>query len=133
MRVAVVTESFLPHVNGVTGSVVQLLRHLHREQHAAVVLAPGDPPRHVEGVPVVPLPSVPLPRYRHVRVSLAPAGLLVEELARFGPDMVHLASPFVLGGPAVRAAERLRLPTVAVYQTDVARFAERYRLGMGRE
>jgi phosphatidylinositol alpha 1,6-mannosyltransferase len=71
MRVAVVAESFLPHVNSVTGSVVQILRHLRRGQHPAVVLAPGNPPPQVEGARVVALRSAPLPGYRNVRLSLA--------------------------------------------------------------
>src|SRR5450759_5305604 len=51
---------------------------------------------------------------------------LVRELARFAPDVIHLASPFVLGGPVVRAAASLQIPVVAIYQTDVAGFARRY-------
>lgn len=60
--------------------------------------------------------------------ALVVAGTLVRELARFAPDVIHLASPFVLGGPVVRAAGALDIPVVAVYQTDVAGFAHRYGL-----
>ena len=42
---------------------------------------------------------------------------------------MHLASPFVLGGGGAVAAARLRLPMVAVYQTDMAGYARAYRLG----
>ncbi len=121
-----VSESFLPHVNGVTGSVLQVLRHLRRTGHEALVIAPGDPPRTCEGFEVVALPSVGLPGYPQVRVPFVLAGRLVRELERFAPDVIHLASPFVLGGPVVRAAASLGIPVVAVYQTDVAGFALRY-------
>lgn len=129
MRVAVVTESFLPHVNGVTGSVVRVLEHLRRSGHRALVLAPGDPPAECEGAPVVALRSVGLPGYAQVRVAVATARSIAAELAAFRPDVVHLASPFAVGGPAVRAAAALDVPVVAVYQTDVAGFAARYGLG----
>jgi phosphatidylinositol alpha 1,6-mannosyltransferase len=128
MKVAVVSESFLPQVNGVTGSVLQVLRHLSRTGHEAQVIAPGNPPRTCEGYEVVALPSVGFPRYPQVRVPMVVAGRLVREFEGFAPDVIHLASPFVLGGPVVRAAASLNIPVVAVYQTDVAGFALRYGL-----
>lgn len=129
MRVAIVTESFLPHVNGVTHSVVRTLEHLRAAGHEALVLAPGDPPARVHGARVVALRSVPLPGYAQVRVAVPSARTVTRELAAFAPDVLHLASPFATGRPAVRAAAALGLPTVAVYQTDVAGFAGRYGLG----
>ncbi|EWT02565.1 hypothetical protein N865_02575 [Intrasporangium oryzae NRRL B-24470] len=128
MRVAVVSESFLPHINGVTGSVLQVPRHLRRTGHDALVVAPGDPPPICEGFEVVALPSVGLPGYSQVRLPLVVTGMIVRELSRFAPDVIHLASPFVLGGPVVRAAASLNVPVVAIYQTDVAGFARRYGL-----
>jgi phosphatidylinositol alpha 1,6-mannosyltransferase len=47
-------------------------------------------------------------------------------MADFRPDVVHLASPVALGAVGLRAARRLGIPTVAVYQTDVAGFARQY-------
>lgn len=129
MRVAIVTESFLPHVNGVTNSVLRTLEHLRAGGHDALVLAPGSPPSRVHGARVVALRSVPMPGYAQVRVAVPTARTVARELAAFGPDVVHLASPFATGRPAVRAAAALDLPTVAVYQTDVAGYAGRYGLG----
>lgn len=123
-----VSESFLPNVNGVTGSVLQVLRHLSRTGQQGFVIAPGDPPGTCEGFEVVALPSVGFPGYPQVRVPVVAVGRVIRELARFAPDVIHLASPFVLGGPVVRAAASLGIPVVAVYQTDVAGFALRYGL-----
>jgi phosphatidylinositol alpha 1,6-mannosyltransferase len=128
MKVAVVSESFLPNINGVTGSVLQVLRHLSRTGHQAMVIAPGSPPSTCEGFEVVALPSVGLPGYSQVRVPMVVTGRLVREMERFAPDVIHLASPFALGGPAMRAAASLDIPVVAIYQTDVAGFALRYGL-----
>jgi len=69
-----------------------------------------------------------MPGYPQVRLPVVGTGRLVRELTEFGADVIHLASPFLLGGPAVRAAAHLELPVVAVYQTDVAGFALRYGL-----
>jgi phosphatidylinositol alpha 1,6-mannosyltransferase len=128
MKVAVVSESFLPQINGVTGSVLQVLKHLSKTGHEAKVIAPGDSPGTCEGFEVVALPSVGFPGYPQVRLPMVVAHRLVREFERFAPDVIHLASPFVLGGPVMRAAASLNIPVVAIYQTDVAGFALRYGL-----
>jgi phosphatidylinositol alpha 1,6-mannosyltransferase len=58
-----------------------------------------------------------------------PTGQVRSAIRDFQPDVVHLAAPAVLGAAAARACRRLDIPSVAVYQTDLAGFARRYRLG----
>lgn len=127
MRVAFVAESFLPHMNGVTGSVLQSVRHLTDAGHDALVVAPGAPGAR-SGAGTTLLPSMPLPAYPQVRIALGRTGTIAGILRDYRPDVVHLASPFVLGWRAVAAAAALDLPTVAVYQTDVIAYARKYGL-----
>ncbi|MEJ2867029.1 glycosyltransferase family 1 protein [Actinomycetospora sp. OC33-EN08] len=129
MRVAVVTESFLPQVNGVTNSVLQVIAHLRRRGHEGLVLAPGAGPDEVEGTPVIRVPALDLALVDSLPVGV-PTPAVRATLEEFRPDVVHLASPFVLGARAITAARRLRVPTVAVYQTDVAGFAASYGVGL---
>jgi phosphatidylinositol alpha 1,6-mannosyltransferase len=124
-----VTESFLPAINGVTNSVLQVLAHLRRRGHEAVVVAPGAGPEEVDGVPVVRLPAVDLAVVDSLPVGV-PTPALRATLEEFRPDVVHLASPFVVGARALTVARRLGVPTVAVYQTDVAGFAASYGVGL---
>ncbi|MGZ4442842.1 MAG: glycosyltransferase family 4 protein [Nocardioidaceae bacterium] len=130
MRVAIVTESFLPQVNGVTNTVRHTVDRLVETGHQPLVVAPGPGPADYRGVPVRRVRSTRLPGYRSFRVGLPDPGL-EREIAGFDPDLVHLASPILLGAAAARAARRLGLPTVAVYQTDVAGFARQYRIPAG--
>jgi phosphatidylinositol alpha 1,6-mannosyltransferase len=125
MRVAIVTESFLPQVNGVTNTVRHVVRHLVRTGHQPLVIAPGPGESDHEGVPVHRARSVRLPGYRSFPLGL-PDAEVRRVLSDFGPDVVHLASPIALGAVGLRAARRLDLPTVAVYQTDVGGFARHY-------
>lgn len=124
------TESFLPHMNGVTGSVLQILKHLERSGHDAHVIAPAAAgiPAAMHGAAVEAIPSLALPGYRNVRVGTSPAHRVAASLRRFRPDVVHLASPFALGWRGVLAADRLGVASVAAYQTDVAAYTERYRI-----
>jgi len=133
MRVAIITESFPPDLNGVAHSVVRVAEHLVARGHEPLVIAPA-PASTNSGVtgahayPVVRVPSLPVPLYRSFRLGL-PGRRLTEVLIGHVPDVVHLASPFVLGARGLTLARRLRLPTLAVYQTDVAAYARAYHLG----
>ncbi|HUQ55081.1 glycosyltransferase family 1 protein [Lentzea sp.] len=129
MRVAIVTESFLPQVNGVSNSVLRILEHLRAHGHQALVVAPGAGADQHRGTPVVRVPAVDLPRFSSLPVGV-PTRRVLTALADFRPDVVHLASPFVMGARGLSAARRLGTPTVAVYQTDVAGFAGNYGLGL---
>jgi phosphatidylinositol alpha 1,6-mannosyltransferase len=135
MKVALVAESFLPHTNGVTNSILRVIEHLTERGDEALVIAPeskaGGGPRHYGAATITRVPSVGCPGYRDVRLAVAGEGLVSNLLEDYGPDVVHLASPFILGWTAVKAADALGLPTVAVYQTEVPSYAEQYRIGWG--
>jgi phosphatidylinositol alpha 1,6-mannosyltransferase len=121
VKVALLAESFLPHMNGVTHSLLQVLRHLDRRGHEALVIAPRSGPidQPLHGARTVLLPSVPLPSYPDVRVVLSGAHRLAGLMRDHRADVLHLASPFVLGWRGLVAAEPLGIPSVAVYQTDI--------------
>ncbi|WP_225723492.1 MULTISPECIES: glycosyltransferase family 1 protein [Corynebacterium] len=134
MRVAIVAESFLPEVNGVVNSVLRVLEYCRARGHDATVIAPaardGKPEvTHYQGFRVVRVPAVKLPLINSLPVGV-PTPTLVRTLRRYKPDVVHLASPFVVGGAAALVARTLGIPAVAVYQTDVAGYTSRYHLSV---
>jgi phosphatidylinositol alpha 1,6-mannosyltransferase len=121
LRVAVVTESFLPSSNPVTTQVCRVLEHLARRGHDAVVICPGPAPESFAGARVI---GVPAFSYRRFPVGL-PSSKVMRTLAGFGPDVVHLAAPFVLGATGVTAAGQLGLPSVAVFSGELSGLARR--------
>ena len=131
VRVAIVAESFLPNVNGVSNSVLRVLEHLRRTGHEALVIAPDNPPgqpradRVHDGIRVHRVPSRMFPKVTTLPLGV-PMPRMVSVLRGFDPDVVHLASPALLGYGGVKAARWLGVPTVAVYQTDVPGFAASY-------
>lgn len=125
LRVLVVTESFLPQVNGVTHSVRRVLDHLQARGHEAMVVAPSGPEWYA-GARVRVVSSVSMPTYRDFPVGTATRRTLAHLMWAFEPDVVHLASPAWLGHQAGEVARRRGVPVVAVYQTDLVGFAERY-------
>jgi phosphatidylinositol alpha 1,6-mannosyltransferase len=135
VRVAIVAESFLPHVNGVSNSVIRVLEHLRCTGHEALVIAPDTPPgeppadRIHDGIRVHRVPSRMFPKVTTLPLGV-PMPRMLSVLRGFDPDVMHLASPALLGYGGVLAARRLGVPTVAVYQTDVPGFAASYGIPM---
>ena len=113
MRVVIVTESFPPDVNGVAHCALQTARHLVDRGHDPLVVAPARRrrarARRPAPCPVVRVPSLPLPGYPQVRVAL-PSRRVAAAITEHRADIVHLASPFVLGVRGMAAAARLGSP-----------------------
>jgi phosphatidylinositol alpha 1,6-mannosyltransferase len=135
VRVAIVAESFLPNVNGVTNSVLRVIEHLRRTGHEVLVIAPDTPrgqpaaDKIHDGIRVHRVPSRMFPKITSLPLGV-PRPRMVGVLRGFEPDVVHLASPALLGYGGLHAARFLGVPTVAVFQTDVAGFAASYGIGM---
>lgn len=136
------SESFLPNVNGVVNSVLRVVEHFDHTGHEALVVAPDTPwkarrsgraepgPTHLSGADVHYIPSIMVPKISSLPVGV-PAPSMFRALADFEPDIVHLASPFVVGAAGAASARRLGVPTVAVFQTDIAGFAASYGMKLG--
>ena len=133
MRIAIITESFPPDVNGVAHCVVRVAENLVRKGHHPLVIAPESARATPSAdnqfpYPVERVPSVPFPRYPTFRVGL-PTPKTRRAITRHRADVVHLAGPVALGAWGSRVARAMDLPTVAVYQTDLPNYARAYRLG----
>jgi phosphatidylinositol alpha 1,6-mannosyltransferase len=133
VRIAYVTESFPPDVNGVAHTAVRVAEHLLSRGHQPLVIAPEAangrpvPDRDFE-FPIVRVPSIAVPLYRGFRVGL-PGSRVAEAIATHRADLVHLHGPFVLGASGCAAALDQQVPIVSVYATDLPAYARLYRAG----
>jgi len=133
VRIAYITESFPPDVNGVAHTAVRVAEHLVSRGHEPLVIAPEpasrpDRPDRTFGFPVVRVRSIGLPVYPGFRVGL-PGQAVRKAIASHRADLVHLAGPFVLGAGGCSAARSLNIPIVAVYATDLPAYARSYHTG----
>jgi len=103
-----------------------VLDSLQQHGHEAIVIVPAaGAPREYAGFRVHEMPAF---AYRQFPVGL-PNPAVQALLAEFQPDVIHAASPFLLGAQAIAAGNRLGIPSVAIFQTDVAGYARRNHLG----
>lgn len=134
LRIALVTETFPPEINGVSMTLGRLVEGLGQRGHQVQVVRcrlPNEIPGHLSpGVSHVPLPSLPIPRYSGLRLGLPARGRLREIWSRDRPDVVHIATEGPLGRSALRAAEELRLPLASSYHTNFHDYSRHYGLGL---
>lgn len=137
MRIAVVTETWKPSVNGVVTRLSATVDALSAAGHEVLVVAPSQ---GAGDAAVAPQPGVTLSRVPSFRVGWVyggqpwgwPLPRVRGVLARFAPDVVHVADPFTLGLAGVWAARRLHVPLVTSFHTDIAAYAGWYHLAWSR-
>ena len=128
LKVAVVTESFFPQLNGVTNSVARVLETLRQREHEAILIAPTVPSTKFLGYDCYSMPAITVSQFP---VAL-PFSQLDRALEGFGPDVLHVAAPFMLGSRAIGWGKRNSVASVAVYQTDLSGYLERYGLKLAK-
>ena len=133
LRIAVVTETYPPEVNGVALTLQRMVEGLRTRHHAIELVRlrqhADDLPRHSDGLHEVLMRGAPIPLYRHLRMGLPCAQVLESRWARARPDVVHIATEGPLGWSALRAATRLQLPVVSDFRTNFHAYSRHYRLG----
>jgi phosphatidylinositol alpha 1,6-mannosyltransferase len=128
VRIALFSEVYWPMVSGVGVTLLRLTDALHARGHqvrvysATYALPPGTPDRPE----VHRSPSVPFFLYPDVQWAFPRLREIVDDLAAFRPDVVHVATEFSLGIAGVKAAKQLDLPIVASAHTDYDQYAARY-------
>ena len=120
MRIAIVTEVFLPKIDGVVTRITRHLDQLAEMGHEVIIFAPGNPPTEYAGFEVVPIPSRALKVYPEVKHGmLGPKAF--RRLREFNPDIVHAVNPIWTAGWSTLVISRL-FPVIASFHTDVPEY-----------
>ncbi len=132
VRIAVVTETFPPEINGVAMSIARVVQGLQARGHAVQLVRPrqrADGDAGAGAARLVLTRGVPIPNYPHLRMGL-PCRRALERLWRQArPDVVHIATEGPLGWSALRAAARLGVPVSSDFRTNFHAYGRHYRLG----
>jgi glycosyltransferase involved in cell wall biosynthesis len=128
VRIALFSEVYWPMVSGVGVTLLRLTEALQARGHELRVYSAtyALPPGLSDRPEVHRSPSVPLFLYPDVQWAFPRMRDVVDDLARFRPDVVHVATEFSLGIAGVKAARQLGFPLVASAHTDYDQYAARY-------
>ena len=128
-KVAILTESFLPKLDGVVKTSYLTIRYLQETGREVLVFAPDIAVDNVGASQVIPLPSIGLPQAPETRMAL-PNPVVARHIEDFQPDMIHLFSPAAMAVNGMAVGRHLNLPVIANYQTDLPGYTERYGFPM---
>lgn len=133
LRVALVTETYPPEVNGVALSVERLVRGLLDRQHSLQLIRPrqqaGEVARNEARIEELLVRGMPIPRYPHLKMGLPATRALRVLWRRQPPDVVHIATEGPLGASALRAARQLGLPVCSDFRTNFQAYSRHYGVG----
>lgn len=124
-KVAILTEAFLPKVDGVSRTALLTIKYLESTGREVIVFAPSPAPKQISRTKIYGIPSLWLPFYPETRVA-PPWPFMIQRLRTFDPDVIHLFSPFSLGAMGMIAADFLHKPVIANYQTDLPAYVQTY-------
>lgn len=106
MRIALVTDAWLPQVNGVVRTLTTVIAELRSRGHLVEVTSP-DLYR-----------SIPAPSYPEIRLVLVGPRTVAKRIKAFAPDAIHIATEGPLGLAARRYCLRNSLPFTTAYHTQ---------------
>ncbi len=128
MRIAMVTETFLPKIDGIVTMVTKTVECLKARGDEVLIFAPAGGPGEIFGAEVVALPSVAFPFYPELRIA-PPRASMRRHLIAFRPDVLHLFEPSLLGIGGLYYASVLNAPLVISYHTNLPVYLHYYKLG----
>jgi glycosyltransferase involved in cell wall biosynthesis len=131
MKIAVVTETYPPEVNGVARTVQKMVQGLLARGHRVDLFRPrqkgpalvrnGKLTQHL-------VAGMHVPFYPEVQIGVPAYRTLVKSWRRNRPDMVHIITEGPLGLAALLAARKLDIPMLSDYRTNYQQYAKHYRV-----
>lgn len=133
LRVAMVTETYPPEINGVAMTMGRIVSGLQGRGHAVQLIRPRQHPAdHPAEQPLfeeVLQRGVPIPRYDALKLGLPAKQALLRLWATRRPDIVHIVTEGPLGWSALAAAAKLRLPVATDFHTNFHSYSAHYGVG----
>ena len=133
LRVAVVTETYPPEVNGVAMTISRMVAGLQQRQHQVQLIRPRqhhhDSPANEHNFEEVLQRGVAIPRYDSLKMGLPAKQALLRLWSTRRPDIVHIVTEGPLGWSALAAAGKLRIPCSSDFHTNFHAYSRHYGIG----
>lgn len=134
LDIALVTETYLPEVNGVAVTVARMVEGMLKRGNRIHMIRPRQSKNDVCGEQInyreTLMAGMAIPGYSALRIGLPAKGRLVKMWSEQRPDIVHIATEGPLGWSALAAARKLEIPVSTDFHTNFHCYAKHYRIGL---
>jgi len=134
LQIALVTETYLPEVNGVAITIGRMVHGLRLRGHRIHLIRPRQDKQDVAWIEpdyketlVV---GMPIPGYPELKSGLPAKGILTRLWAQQRPDIVHIATEGPLGWSALSAARKLSIPVSTDFHTNFHNYSQHCGVGL---
>ena len=132
LRIAVVTETYPPEINGVAMTISRMVEGL-RQKHVVELIRPRQNPqdsaKQEPTLQEVLVRGFPIPRYQGLKLGLPAKQRLIKLWTAKRPDVVHLVTEGPLGSSALSAARKLGIPVSSDFHTNFHSYSQHYGFG----
>lgn len=134
LAIALVTETYIPEVNGVAITIGRMAHGLLSRGHAIHMIRPRqskqDAAAKREAYEETLVSGMPIPGYPELKSGLPAKGLLLKLWKQQRPDIVHIATEGPLGWSALSAAKKLGIPVSTDFHTNFHNYSQHYGIGL---
>lgn len=134
LHVALVSETYLPEVNGVAITIGRMVQGLRQRGHLIHMIRPRqhkqDAAAEEQNYRETLVAGMPIPGYSGLKSGLPARGLLLKLWKLHRPDIVHIATEGPLGWSALSAARKLNIPVSTDFHTNFHSYTQHYGIGL---
>jgi len=134
LHIALVTETYLPEVNGVAITIGRMVQGLRQRRHRIHLIRPRQHKQDVAWIESdyreTLVAGMPIPGYPELKSGLPAKGLLLRLWQQHRPDIVHIATEGPLGWSALSAARKLNIPVSTDFHTNFHNYTQHYGIGL---
>lgn len=127
MKIAIVTETFLPSTDGIVTRLKKAIDYFLEQGHEVLVVAPDMGVTEYKGAKVIGIKPITFPFYRYRKWG-PPSRKVYKILKEYNPDVVHAVNPLLMGVSAVNACKKYDLPLVSSYHTHIPKYLDHYSI-----
>ncbi|OYY06357.1 MAG: glycoside hydrolase, partial [Polynucleobacter sp. 35-46-11] len=132
LKIAFVTETYPPEVNGVASTVARFINGLKGLGHHITLIRPRqgrwDTPKTETYLREILSQGVPIPGYGSLKLGLPQQAMLTKEWSANRPDLVHIVTEGPLGWSALEVARKLKIPVCSDFRTNFDAYSSHYGL-----
>lgn len=129
VRVSVITETYVPDVNGVANSLRQLIGQLDPKEYLVQLIRTRPRSEWKPEIEEVWCKGITIPMYPDLQIGMPARNQILAAWDRFQPEIVFIATEGPLGSSGLKLARERNIPVVSAFHTNFHRYSTYYGLG----